>query len=86
MPPNKIVPGPFARSRENAINFGQNLFLASMMDECVRNLLKAEKDHAAALLLDDEELMAQKQLEAQTFQTSLTLTAYMFDEMDDVST
>ena len=56
------------------------------MKECAVQLLKVEKEYEAALLRDDREMIEQKKLEMQAYQSSLTLTAYMFDEVDEIST
>ena len=56
------------------------------MSTCVEQMLKIEKEYVDAVLRDDENLMEQKKLEMQAYQSSLTLTAYMFDEVDEIST
>ena len=78
--------GPFAKTRKNVDNFCHNLFLSQAMSDCVYQMIKAEEEYRDAALREDEDLMAQKKLEMQTYQSSLTLTAYMFDEVDEVST
>jgi len=56
------------------------------MSECALQMARAEQEYKEAALKEDEDLMEQKKLEMQTYQSSLTLTAYMFDEVDEIST
>ena len=81
-----ILTGPFAETRKNVDDFCHNLFLSHAMSECALKLFKVEKEYNEALLNQDDKLAAQKKLELQTYQSSLTLTAYMFDEVDEIST
>jgi hypothetical protein len=78
--------GPFAETRKNLDDFCQNLFLSHAMSECALQMAIAEQEYEDAVLKKDEDLMEQKKLEMQTYQSSLTLTAYMFDEIDEIST
>lgn len=76
----------FAETEEAMINFCHNLFLSTAVSQCADQLIKAEEEYNDALLKEDEDLIEQKKLEIQIYQSSLTLTAYMFDEVDEVST
>jgi len=78
--------GPFAETRKNIDDFCHNLFLSHAMSECALQMARAEQEYKEAALKEDEDLMEQKKLEMQTYQSSLTLTAYMFDEVDEIST
>ena len=78
--------GPFAETRANVANFCHNLFLSHAMDRCVSEMTIAQQEYEEAQLRGDEELMAEKQIQVQAYQSSLQLTAYMFETMDDVST
>lgn len=78
--------GPFAQTREDLNNFCHNLYLSYAMSECALQLKKVEQEYKEALLRDDEELIQEKKLQLQAYQSSLTLTAYMFDEVDEIST
>ena len=78
--------GPFAQTREDLNNFCHNLYLSYAMSECALQLKKIEQEYNEALLKDDEELIQEKKLQLQAHQSSLTLTAYMFDEVDEIST
>jgi hypothetical protein len=82
----KIDCGPFAQTREDVNNFCHNLYLSYAMSECALQLKKVEEEYNEALLMDDEELIQEKKLQLQAYQSSLTLTAYMFEEVDEVST
>ncbi len=77
---------PFAETEKAMTNFCHNLFLSNAVNQCADQLAKAEEAYNKALLIDDEKLIKQKKLEIQAYQSSLTLTAYMFDEIDEVST
>ena len=78
--------GPFAKARKDTDSFCHNLFLSHAMSTCVEQMLKTEQEYVDAVLRDDENLMEQKKLEMQVYQSSLTLTACMFDEVDEIST
>lgn len=78
--------GPFAETRKNIDNFCHNLFLSHAMSECALQMAIAEQEYEDAVLKKDEDLMEQKKLEIQVYLSSLTLTAYMFDEVDEIST
>tara|TARA_Y100001973_G_C4911342_1_gene191990 strand:- start:190 stop:399 length:210 start_codon:yes stop_codon:yes gene_type:complete len=67
-------------------DFCQNLYLTYAMNECAMQLNKIQEEYNEALLCDDEVLAEQKRLQLQAYQSSLTLTAYMFDEVDEIST
>jgi hypothetical protein len=82
----EIEIGPFAKTRKDMDNFCHNLYLTYAMNECALQLAKLEKEYLAAVLRDDLEVIEQKKLELQAYQSSLTLTAYMLDEVDEVST
>ena len=78
--------GPFAKTRKDIDDFCHNLYLSHVMTECALRMVKLEEEYNEAVIKDDTELMQQKKLEMQTYQSSLTITAYMFDEVDEVST
>jgi hypothetical protein len=78
--------GPFAQARTAMDTFCHNLYLTYAMNECALQLAKVEKEYLAAVLRDDLEVIEQKKLELQAYQASLTLTAYMLDEVDEIST
>jgi hypothetical protein len=82
----QIKIGPMAQARIDADDFCHNLYLTYAMHQCAINLEKIQKEYEAALLQDDSKLIKQKQLELQTYQSSLLLTAYMFEETDNIST
>jgi hypothetical protein len=78
--------GLFAKARKDADDFCHNLFLSYAMNECALQLVKVEEEYEDALLRDDAEMIEQKKLEIQTYQSSMSLTAYMFDQTDEIST
>tara|TARA_R110002020_G_scaffold13026_2_gene47104 strand:+ start:1095 stop:1361 length:267 start_codon:yes stop_codon:yes gene_type:complete len=84
--PYRIKIGPMAQARADADDFCHNLYLTHAMHQCAINLEKIQKEYDAALLRDDTELMKQKKLELQAYQSSMMLTAYMFEETDNIST
>ena len=56
------------------------------MHQCAISLEKIQKEYDDALLRDDAELIEQKKLELQTYQSSMMLTAYMLEETNNIST
>jgi hypothetical protein len=78
--------GPFAKTRKDADNFCHNLFLSHAIDKCIEQMKKVEEEYKDALLRGDVELIEQKKLEIQTYRASLQLTAYMLNEVDEIST
>jgi len=85
-PPPQIDIGPFAETRAKIDNFCHNLFLSHAMDRCAIEMSRAQEEYKEAEMRGDEELMEEKQLQVQAYQSSLQLTAYMFESVDDVST
>tara|TARA_R100000322_G_scaffold156428_1_gene115918 strand:+ start:982 stop:1242 length:261 start_codon:yes stop_codon:yes gene_type:complete len=77
--------GPFAIAQQHANNFCHNLFLSNAVNQCVLQLAKIEEEYNQAVLNFDDELAERKMLELQTYQSSLTLTAHMFYESDEIS-
>ena len=84
--PLRVDVGPFAETREKTDNFCHNLFLSHAMDRCVIEMTRAQEEYKDAEMRGDEELMEEKQLQVQAYQSSLQLTAYMFESADDIST
>ena len=86
----------FDKTEKAMVNFCHNLFLSNAVNQCADQLVKAEEEYNRALLKDDEKFtkiraayqtyIEQKKLEIQAYQSSLTLTAYMLNEVDEVST
>ena len=78
--------GPLAQARADADEFCHNLYLTYAMHQCAISLEKLQKEYDDALLRDDAELIEQKKLELQTYQSSMMLTAYMLEETNNIST
>tara|TARA_R100000908_G_C3674813_1_gene96153 strand:- start:170 stop:433 length:264 start_codon:yes stop_codon:yes gene_type:complete len=78
--------GIFETTQENAFKFMNNLLLATTFNQCVQLWKEAETEYQRALLLGDEETIKIKQAQMQTYQSSLVLTAHIFDEVDEIST
>lgn len=78
--------GIFEATQENAFKFINNLLLANTFNQCVELWKEAENEYREALLLGDEETIKVKQAQMQTYQSSLVLTAHIFDEVDEIST
>ena len=83
---SKISIGPFAETRRDMDDFCQNLYLTYAMNECAQQLNRIEKEYNEAVLRSDDETAEQKRLELQVFQSSLMLTACMFEDADEIST
>jgi hypothetical protein len=77
--------GPFAIAEEHAYSFCHNLFLSNTVNQCAMQLAKIEQEYNRAVSEKDDELARKKQLELQTYQSSLILTARIFYETDEVS-
>jgi hypothetical protein len=78
--------GPFAKTRKNVDSFCHNLFLSYAISEAIEQMIIAEEEYNEAIMSDDKEEIKKKELKLNTYQSSLTLTAYMFDETDEIST
>lgn len=76
--------GPFDETRKNVDMFCHNLFLANAISECVDMLVKVEKEYELAIANKDEELAEQKRLLLQTYQSSLQLTAHIYEDVDEI--
>ena len=81
-----ITSGPFAETRKAMDDFCHNLYLSYAMNEVAAQLAQIEAEYHLALLCADDDLAEQKKLQLKACQSSLTLTAYMFDEVDEIST
>ena len=81
----KVNIGPFAESEKAAEIFGSNLIYMNAISECVEQMQKIEKEHEQALLVDDSELAATKMVQLKSIQSSLTLSAHIFADVDEVS-
>ena len=84
--PYNINCGIFAKTRKDVDEFCHNLVFSYAMEQCIEQMIKAEKDYDDAVMRDDKEVMNIKKFEIQTYKSSLQLTAYMFDDTDDIST
>tara|TARA_R100000008_G_scaffold79668_1_gene61542 strand:+ start:1323 stop:1472 length:150 start_codon:yes stop_codon:yes gene_type:complete len=49
-------------------------------------MIEVEEEYNQAAVDNDEDLMKTKMMELNSYQSSLMLTAYMFAEVDEVST
>ena len=78
--------GPFAKAQKSLEDFCHNLFLTHAINECALQMTALEKEYTDALLRGDEDLIEQTRLQIQVYQSSLLLTAYMFNETDEIST
>lgn len=77
--------GPFAIAQEHANNFCHNLFLSNAVNQCALQLTKIEKEYNEAVRNSDDDLAEKKRIELQTYQSSLTLTAHILYEADEIS-
>ena len=84
--PKSIDCGPFATTKKNMDEFCNNLFLTRVINDCVKKLIEAQQEYDNAVFNDNAYLMEQKRLEIDTYEASLQLTAYMFDEVDHIET
>jgi len=82
---NKSI-GIFADAEESAHNFINNLLLSNTLKECVDLWMQAESEYEEAILEGDEDTIKAKKLQLQTYQSSVVLTAYILDEVDEIST
>ncbi len=76
--------GPFDRTRKNMDEFCHNLFISHAISECVEKLIEAEKQYDIAIANNDEILAKQKRVVLQTYQSSLQLTAHIYEEVDEI--
>ena len=83
---NMIECGPFAQVKKDVDAFCHNLIMAHAINSCIDLLIKVQKEYNDAELCGDQELMEQKRLEMQVYQSSIQLTACVLDETEDIST
>lgn len=76
--------GPFDRTRKNVDEFCHNLFISHAISECVEKLIEVEKQYEKAIADNDEMLAKQKRVLLQTYQSSLQLTAHIYEEVDEI--
>lgn len=82
----KVEGSLFAETEKAMTAFCHNLFLSNAVNECASTLARVEQEYKDAVLKEDADLARLKAIEVKTYQSSLTLTAYMLDEVDGVST
>ena len=76
--------GPFDRVRKNVDEFCHNLFISHAISECVEKLIEIEKQYNEAIAEKNDTLAHQKRLLLQTYQSSLQLTAHIYEEVDEI--
>lgn len=84
--PQSALVGLFEKAKRDADEFVHNLFLSHILNQCAVNLLRIQKKYDEALLRNDQDLIESTLLELQVYQSSIALTAYMFEEVDEIST
>ena len=77
--------GPFAVAEERAYGFCHNLFMSNTINKCALQMAKIEEEYNHAVSKRDDELAERKRIELLTYQSSLTLTAHIFCETDEIS-
>jgi len=77
--------GPFAEAEESATGFGSGLIFSNAMYECITQMMQVEQDYQKAVESSDDDLAQSKMLQLKTLQQSLTLSAHIFAEVDEVS-
>ena len=80
---NKV--GPFAEAKSTADNFCHNLFLTYTLNECALRLIELQEEYEEAVASEDSKLVEQKLYELQTYESSMVLTACIFEESDNIS-
>ena len=78
--------GIFAETRRNVDDFCNNLYLSYITNQCAIEMAKLQEEYNDALLRNDQEMVDQKKLQLQAYQSSLMITAFMLDEVDEIST
>ena len=58
--------------------------MTNAIQQCITQLEKAQEEYESAVLLENKKLAAQKEIEIQTYQSSLVLTAHVLYETEDV--
>lgn len=76
--------GPFAQTRYNIDTFCHNLFLSYTIHDCVQKLFVIEQEYEQAILSQDKKLADQKRLQIKAFNSSLQLTAHIFEDVDEI--
>ncbi len=83
--PHTVI-GPFQAAAERANNFCHNLYISSAIYECAIKLEKIQEEYDEALLSEDSVRIETAKIQLQSYQSSLVLTAHIFDEIDEITT
>tara|TARA_Y100001970_G_C13996796_1_gene731164 strand:- start:168 stop:431 length:264 start_codon:yes stop_codon:yes gene_type:complete len=83
--PHTVTGSLFHRTEIAMVSFCHNLFISNAIGQCVDSLSEAQEEYSLAVLSGDEKEIASAKLKLSTYQSSLVLAAYMFDE-DGIST
>jgi RPA family protein len=73
----------FAETEKAADEFCHNLFVVEAIQRCVLQMEKAQEEYEAALLMDNKKLATAKEIEIQTYQSSLMLTAHVMSASEE---
>ena len=76
--------GPFDKARKDVDAFCHNLMISYAISECVGKLIETEKEYAIAIAEKNDTLANQKRIVLQTYQSSLQLTAHIYEEVDEI--
>jgi hypothetical protein len=82
----RIEIGPFHAASERSQNFCHNLYISSAIYECAIKLEKMQEEYDEAILSDDSKRIEIAKMQLQAYQSSLVLTAHIFDEIDEIAT
>ena len=77
--------GPFLKAEEEAIDFSMNLYFYSCLGESIEAHLQAQKEYDAAVLSQDEKMMAQKKGELVYYEQILLLATNMLNARHEIS-
>ena len=69
--------GPFWAAHKNATQFGMGLYFIQCMEQSILEHDKAQKEYAAALLLQDEQIIAQKKGQLDYYEGILILAGQL---------
>ncbi len=72
--------GPFWDAHKNAAQFGLGLYFIQCMEQSILEHDRAQKEYAAALLLQDEQIIAQTKGQLDYYEGMLILAGQLKDE------
>ena len=83
--PSIFSGGPFLKAQQEAVDFSMNLYFYNCLGESIEAHLQAQKEYDAAVLSQDEKMMAEKKGELVYYEQILLLATNMLNARHEIN-